>query len=86
MSSGVVGGDTVIDWPTISVVVTRGAGSLGRFVCAELEKRSCRHVHVPRRRDYDLTREADVARMYDCGQPEVVVHLTAEVSGIGAIR
>ena len=39
---------------------------------------------VPRRRDYDLTREADVARLYRDARPDIVLHLAAEVGGIGA--
>ena len=35
-------------------------------------------------RDYDLTRQADVARMYGELRPEVVIHLAARVGGIGA--
>jgi GDP-L-fucose synthase len=41
-------------------------------------------VFVPRRRDFDLTVEADVARMYEAAQPDVVIHLAGEVGGIGA--
>ena len=42
--------------------------------------------YVARRRDYDLTREADVARLFADAQPELVFHLAAEVGGIGANR
>ena len=35
---------------------------------------------------YDLTREADVERMYADTRPTVVIHLAAEVGGIGANR
>jgi nucleoside-diphosphate-sugar epimerase len=38
---------------------------------------------VPRRRDYDLTREADVERLFGACQPRMVVHLAAVVGGIG---
>jgi len=66
------------------IVVTGGAGFLGRGVRAALAARGIHEVAVPRRRDYDLTREADVARMYADFQPDVVLHLAAEVGGIGA--
>src|SRR5207253_657734 len=46
----------------------------------------CSNVIVPRRSDYDLVREANVARLYADTQPEVVVHLAAIVGGIGANR
>ncbi|MGZ3304021.1 MAG: GDP-L-fucose synthase family protein, partial [Isosphaeraceae bacterium] len=35
-------------------------------------------------RDYDLTRQSDIARMYKDLRPEVVIHLAARVGGIGA--
>ena len=37
-------------------------------------------------RDYNLTRQADVARMYADLRPEIVIHLAARVGGIGANR
>jgi GDP-L-fucose synthase len=39
---------------------------------------------VARRREYDLTREADAERLYADAEPELVFHLAAEVGGIGA--
>lgn len=39
---------------------------------------------MPRRAEYDLTREGDAARMFDALKPDVVIHLAAEVGGIGA--
>jgi GDP-L-fucose synthase len=36
--------------------------------------------------DYNLTRQADVARMYADLRPEIVIHLAARVGGIGANR
>lgn len=49
-----------------------------------LRARGVADVIVPRRRDYDLTHEADVARLYQSTRPDVVLHLAAEVGGIGA--
>ncbi len=70
------------------IVITGGAGFLGRFVQDELRKRgvSDENILVPTIEDYDLTREADVRRMYDDMSPTVVMHLAAEVGGIGANR
>lgn len=66
------------------IVVTGGAGFLGRAVMESLRRRGATEIAVPRRREYDLTKEADVARMYAELRPEVVLHLAAEVGGIGA--
>jgi GDP-L-fucose synthase len=67
------------------VVVTGGGGFLGRHVAAVLETRGC-IVLVPRKAQYDLTRESDVARMYADLTPQIVIHLAAVVGGIGANR
>ncbi|MBB6431458.1 GDP-L-fucose synthase family protein [Algisphaera agarilytica] len=68
------------------IVVTGGAGFLGRFVVEALKSRGVtdEQIFIPRRKDYDLTQEADVVRLYDDANPDVVIHLAAEVGGIGA--
>lgn len=66
------------------IVVTGGAGFLGGPVCRKLRERGCGNVIVPRRSEYDLTREHDVQRLYADARPDVVLHLAAEVGGIGA--
>jgi GDP-L-fucose synthase len=67
-----------------SIVVTGGAGFLGRAVVARLQRQGYRRIFVPRSRDYDLTHEEPVARLYRDAEPRVVVHLAARVGGIGA--
>jgi len=67
------------------VTVTGGGGFVGRYVAGLFRKRGY-DVFVPRRVEYDLTREADVIRLYAAAQPEIVVHLAAVVGGIGANR
>ncbi|MGA1225141.1 MAG: NAD-dependent epimerase/dehydratase family protein, partial [Phycisphaerales bacterium] len=66
------------------VVVTGGAGFLGRAVVALLRDRGVTDVFIPRRSVYDLTHESDVKRLYDDSRPDLVLHLAAEVGGIGA--
>lgn len=68
------------------ILVTGGAGFLGRRVCAMLEERGVAHIVVPRRRDYDLTDQAAVEQLYRDADADAVVHLAAEVGGIGANR
>ena len=68
------------------LMVTGGAGFLGRQICARLKARGAADVFVPRRAQYDLTQLEDVQRAYDDARPDVVLHLAAEVGGIGANR
>jgi GDP-L-fucose synthase len=70
------------------IVVTGGAGFLGRCVQAELRAAGAReeNILVPRSRDYDLTDAEHVRKMYADMAPTVVIHLAAEVGGIGANR
>ena len=68
------------------ILVTGGAGFLGRAVCGELEQRGVAEIIVPRSREYDLTDQSAVERVYRDAQPDVVLHLAAEVGGIGANR
>lgn len=68
------------------LLVTGGSGFVGRHLLAALGGRGWADIVAPRRAEYDLTREADVARLFDTVRPEVVIHLAAVVGGIGANR
>lgn len=67
-----------------TIVVTGGAGFLGTAVVKALKDRGFSRLVIPRKAEYDLTREADVIRLYRESQPSVVIHLAAVVGGIGA--
>jgi GDP-L-fucose synthase len=71
---------------TDRIVLTGGAGFLGSFVVEKLKFLGYHDLIVPRRKEFDLTREADVYRLYDKYNPAAIVHLAAEVGGIGANR
>ncbi len=73
-------------WRDKRVMVTGGAGFLGRRVVARLQEAGCRHIFVPRSRDYDLTRREAIERALHDADPQMVIHLAAIVGGIGANR
>jgi GDP-L-fucose synthase len=66
------------------VMVSGGAGFLGRFLVGKLRDRGCSDIFVPLAGDYDLVRMEDVERAYAAADPDIVIHLAALVGGIGA--
>ena len=70
------------------IVITGGDGFLGRNVQAQLRAAGvgAGNILVPTIEQYDLTEESSVERMYRDMKPTVVIHLAAEVGGIGANR
>ena len=56
------------------------------FSPKKLKARGYENLFIPRIEDFDLTREADVERLYAQTKPAGVIHLAAEVGGIGANR
>jgi len=68
------------------IVVTGGAGFLGSFLLEKLKSHGFSNLYVPRIEDWDLTREADVEKLYAQQKPAAVIHLAAQVGGIGANR
>lgn len=73
-----------LDWGHLRVVLTGGAGFLGKHVEAELRRVGAEDITIPRSKDYDLRLQTDVSRLYADANPDVVIHLAAVVGGIGA--
>lgn len=63
------------------IVVTGGAGFLGRFVVDALRQRGCTDISVPRSEEFDFVEKKDCRRAVE-GR-DIVIHLAARVGGIG---
>ena len=73
-------------WSDQRVLVTGGAGFLGRRVVEGLRGLSCASIAAPPRAEYDLRKLDDVKRLYTHTRPTLVIHLAAAVGSIGANR
>jgi GDP-L-fucose synthase len=71
-------------WSRRRVLVTGGAGFLGRTLCDKLREKGAGELIAPRSSEYDLTRPDDVGKLFAEGSPDLVIHLAARVGGIGA--
>jgi GDP-L-fucose synthase len=68
------------------VLVTGGAGFLGRHVCAGIAALNPATLIAPRKAEYDLTDQSQVRAVLDDSRPDIVIHLAAIVGGIEANR
>ena len=79
-------------WQNKRVIVTGGGGFLGSFVIEKLKARGANDIFIPRKKDYNLTDRDALTRLYNDALKDVepscviVIHLAANVGGIGANR
>jgi GDP-L-fucose synthase len=72
-------------WTGKRVTVTGGRGFLGTPLVRIISAAGA-EVSTFGKSEYDLTRQANITRMYRDLRPEIVIHLAARVGGIGANR
>jgi GDP-L-fucose synthase len=68
------------------IIVTGGAGFLGRPVCRALQRFEPAEVIAPRSAQFDLRERDAIRALLADVRPQVIVHLAAVVGGIGANR
>jgi GDP-L-fucose synthase len=73
-------------WSDRRVLVTGGSGFLGSRVVAKLREFGPAEIFIPRRATCNLVEQANVARLFEETRPDTVLHLAANVGGIGANR
>lgn len=73
-------------WAGKRVCVTGGAGFLGSFVTAKLAEKGAADIFIPKIEEYDLVNLNSIRKMLDDSRPDIIIHLAAQVGGIGANR
>jgi len=68
------------------VMVTGGAGFVGRRVVERLRLVGVAEISVPRRAEFDLRDRSAIRAALQRDRPDVLIHLAARVGGIGANR
>jgi GDP-L-fucose synthase len=62
------------------IVVTGGAGFLGRVVVRKLRERGGRDIVIPRHATCDLSRFDHIEKLFDEARPQLLIHLAASVA------
>jgi len=78
---------TAFNWSEQQVIVTGGAGFVGRHLVEHLETLGTGKIIVPRSKQYDLREKEAVEQLFaDHPETTIIIHLAATVGGIGANR
>lgn len=74
------------EFPYKKVLVTGGAGFLGKFIVKRLREFPGVEVFVPRSAEFDLTREDAAIKLLEQTKPDLVIHAAGVIGGIGYTR
>ena len=59
---------------------------LGKVVVRKLRERGAKDIFVPNFPEYNLVNLDDINRLLEDSKPDLIIHLAAQVGGIGANR
>lgn len=68
----------------MKIVVTGGAGFLGKYVVQKLREHGATNISVPSHKYYDLTKWENCQKI--CNGTDIIIHLAALIGGIGFIN
>ncbi len=73
-------------WKDKRIIITGGAGFLGKVLTSRLEEFGAGDIFVPRKKEYNLILPDTAKRLLADHPADIIFHLAAQVGGIGANR
>jgi GDP-L-fucose synthase len=80
------GTEEITNMETKRLTITGGKGFLGTHLVQEFQNQGYQEISIAGRPEYDLVKREDIQRMYVDLKPDIVIHLAANVGGIGYNR